>query len=318
MVDLINLETNSFETISVRELLRECGTRLPLLRRMVSVVDHDRVRRLSGLEPDFDRVDAVVTFDGLCAETQFVPLVATLLRVLREHLGGPVDIEFASDGTDFYLLQCRPQCYTTASPPSPIPEDLPAEHVVFSARRFVSNGRVPDVRYIIYVDPAAYARLPSAGQLRAVGRAVGRLNKLLPRRDFVLMGPGRWGSRGDIHLGVSVTYSDINNTAALIEIARRNGNYVPDLSFGTHFFQDLVEAQIPYLPLYPDEPGIRFHEQFLTGSPNLLPQLLPEFAELQEVVRVIDVFAQTGGRRLRVLLNGEAGEAVGFFAAVPG
>jgi len=294
------------------ELLRECGTLLPALRRIVSVVEHDHIRRLSGLEPDFAQLDAVVTFAGLCNDTPFIPLVAALLRVLRERLGGPVDIEFASNGTDFYLLQCRPQCYSTASLPAAIPRDLPPDQVVFSAQRFVSNGRVPDVGYIVYVDPDGYARLPSEPQLRAVGRAVGRLNKTLPRRDFVLMGPGRWGSRGDIRLGVAVTYSDINNTAALIEVARRTGNYLPDLSFGTHFFQDLVEAEIPYLPLYPDDPGNQFNEAFLSRSRNLLPQLLPEFAELQEVVRVIDVPAETGGGRLRVLLNGETDQAVGL------
>ena len=69
------------------------------------------------------------------------------------------------------------------------------------------------------------------------------------------MGPGRWGSRGDIKLGVRVTYSDINNAAMIIEVARKKGNYVPDVSFGTHFFQDLVESGIRYLPLYPDDPA---------------------------------------------------------------
>jgi hypothetical protein len=312
LVDLINLETNSFESVPVQQLLRECGMRLPLIRRMVSVLDHDRVRRLSGVEPNFHELEAVVTFDGLCTETPFIARIATLLRVLRERLGGPVDIEFASDGADFYLLQCRPQCYTTANAPAVIPHDLSPEQVLFTAHRFVSNGRVPELRYIVYVEPAGYARLPSEDQLRDVGRAVGRLNKLLPRRSFVLMGPGRWGSRGDIRLGVSVTYSDINNTGALIEIARRTGNYVPDLSFGTHFFQDLVEAAIPYLPLYPDEPASVFNESFLAGSENLLPELLPDLAYLQHVVRVIDVPAASGGRILRVLLNGEADEAVGF------
>jgi hypothetical protein len=126
------------------------------------------------------------------------------------------------------------------------------------------------------------------------------------------MGPGRWGSRGDIKLGVSVTYSDINNTAVLIEIARKTGNYVPDLSFGTHFFQDLVESSIRYLPLYPDDPGIIFQEAFLKNSHNLLPELLPEYASLAHTVHVIDVPRATGGRILRVLMNADLDEAVGI------
>lgn len=95
-----------------------------------------------------------------------------------------------------------------------------------------------------------------------VGRAVGKLNMLLPKHHFVLMGPGRWGSRGDIRLGVQVNYADINNTAALIEVARQKLKYVPELSFGTHFFQDLVESNIRYLPLYPDDDQVVFKESF--------------------------------------------------------
>ena len=125
-----------------------------------------------------------------------------------------------------------------------------------SSRQYVSNGRVPDITHIVYVDPDGYAALSDPAVFKRVGQAVGRFNKILPKRQFALMGPGRWGSRGDITLGVHVTYSDINNTAMLIEVARKRGNYVPDLSFGTHFFQDLVEASIRYLPLFPDDPEI--------------------------------------------------------------
>jgi hypothetical protein len=147
-----------------------------------------------------------------------------------------------------------------------------------------------------------------------VGDAVSRLNGLLPRRSFILMGPGRWGSRGDIRLGVKVQYADINNTAMLIEIARRVGNYVPDLSFGTHFFQDLVEARIRYLALYPDEPGNIFAEGFFRKSPNALANLVPEYEHLSDIIRVIDVPATASGLELSVVMDGEGERALGFLA----
>ena len=99
----------------------------------------------------------------------------------------------------------------------------PRDRLLFSARRHVSNGTVPNITHIVYVDPEQYARLGSLEALQSVGRAVSKLNTVLPKRQFILMGPGRWGSRGDVKLGISVTYSDINNTAMLIEIARRVG-----------------------------------------------------------------------------------------------
>ncbi|HEX9109058.1 MAG TPA: PEP/pyruvate-binding domain-containing protein, partial [Longimicrobiales bacterium] len=317
MVDVIDLDGNGFTTVEVRQLLRECGNQLPLVRRTVSLVEDDRLRPPSAVGVDFERAEAVVTFDGLARETPFLARIGALLRVLRDRLGTPVDIEFACDGTDFYILQCRPQSFSAGNVAVPVPHDIPQERIVFAAHRYVSNGRVPDLSHVVYVDPAAYAELPEPA-LREVGRAVARLNTILPKRRFILMGPGRWGSRGDIRLGVSVTYSDVNNTAVLAEIAQRKGKYVPDLSFGTHFFQDLVEAGIRYLPLYPDEPGGYLRESFLLGATNLLPELAPDLAHLAGVVHVIDVPRETGGRVLRVLLDGDADEAVGFLADPPG
>jgi pyruvate,water dikinase len=171
------------------------------------------------------------------------------------------------------------------------------------------------VTHIVYVDPEKYNELSRVKDLTDVGRAVGKLNTLLPKRQFILMGPGRWGSRGDIKLGVQVTYSDFNNTSVLIEIARKKGNYLPELSFGTHFFQDLVESSIRYLPLYPDDPGIAFNQTYLTASPSVLTDMLPEFSHLQETIRVIDVPRVTEGKVLRILMNADVGEAIGFFTS---
>ena len=100
--------------------------------------------------------------------------------------------------TSFYLLQCRPQSRSDDSAPSPIPKDIPDADVVFTADRHVSNGWVPDITHIVYVDPDSYGDLASREDMLAVARAVGKLNRLLPKKRFILLGPGRWGSRGDV------------------------------------------------------------------------------------------------------------------------
>jgi len=97
-------------------------------------------------------------------------------------------------------------------------------------------------------------------------------------------------------------------------VARKKGNYVPDVSFGTHFFQDLVESGIRYLPLYPDDEGVKFNEKFLLEAPNTLAAHCPECAHLADTLRVIDIPEVTGGKVLRVLMNADRGLAVGFFA----
>ncbi|HTK94506.1 MAG TPA: hypothetical protein VL382_02615, partial [Terriglobales bacterium] len=309
-VDVIDLGRNTFATVDARELLRECGSHYPQLQNMVSFVGEDRIERPIGNISDLASRDVVFSFEGLIHQTQFIPTIRALLDLLQSSLRMPVDLEFAYDGADLYLVQCRPQSNSGDTVPATIPADLPADKVLFSANRNVSNGKVPDLTHIVYVDLQRYSQLPDQQAMREVGRAVSRLNKLLPKRRFILIGPGRWGSRGDIKLGVPVTYSDINNTAMLVEVARQRGNYVPELSFGTHFFQDLVEASIRYLPLYPDEAETVFRESFLLEAHNLLPELLPEFAHIADTLRVIDLPRETGGMVLRVFMNADLDRAV--------
>jgi pyruvate, water dikinase len=313
MMDVINLESNALETVAVRDLLREGAGEYPMLRYLASVAREDRLEeaRPYGFDPEKDHI--VMTFEGLIARTPVIEQLRSILETLQNELRMAVDIEFAHDGTDLYLLQCRPQSYEPTSQPALIPHGVETDLILFTAHRHVANGAVSGITHLVYVDPQKYADIPDRADLLNVGRVVSRLNVLLPKRQFILMGPGRWGSRGDIRLGVSVTYSDINNSAMLVEIARRKRDYVPEPSFGTHFFQDLVEASIRYLPLYPDEPGVMFNEPFLSTSENILGELVPEFAAYADVVRVIDVRRSAGGKTLQVLMNGEAGEALALF-----
>lgn len=311
-IDVLNLESGRFESPSIRQLMKEVGDEWPILEKIVSIYENGSLRKpmLSMLDPQKD--DLVVTFSGLVENTDFVKQMREILKLLQETMGTPVDVEFAHDGTDLYLLQCRPQSRLGDDTPVVIPHWIPENRKLFSADRYVTNGQVTGIRYVVYVDPTGYTELPTQADMGAVADAVGRLNTILPRRSFILIGPGRWGSRGDITLGVGVTYSTINNTQMLVEVARKKGNYVPDLSFGTHFFQDLVEAQIRYLALYPDEEGILFNEDFFLRSPNSLEALLPEYGHLERVIRVIDVAQAAQGCELQVLMDGEKDQALGF------
>ena len=313
-IDVINLKTGTFETKEIPVLLSECGREYPIVEKIVSVYEDDHIFSPSAINLDFERANLFVTFEGLITRTPFIKQLQTILKTLQEKMGTPVDIEFAHDGRNLYLLQCRPQAAAAGNVASPIPKDIADDRVVFTANRYISNGKLPDITHIVYVDPEKYSQLERSEDMLEIGRVVGKLNSLLPKRQFILMGPGRWGSRGDIKLGVPVTYSDFNNTAALIEIARKKGNYVPELSFGTHFFQDLVESSIRYLPLYPDDPGIEFNETFLLGARNVLPEIVPESAVLADTIRVIDVPQVTGGKVLRVAMNADLGEALGYIA----
>ncbi len=257
-VDVINLETRHLRDDRGRATsCASTASELPALRQIA--LDRRGRHGAPAARPrlDFASRDLVVTFEGLVAEHAVRRAACgRCSRCCASGSGPPVDIEFASDGerplpAAVPAAERDPGRRAGADPARPARASGSSSPPAATSR----TASVPDITHVVYVDPEGYSRLEARRAARRSARAVGRLNKLLPKRQFILMGPGRWGSRGDIQLGVSVTYSDISNTAVLIEIARKKGNYVPDLSFGTHFFQDLVEAAIRYLPLYPDDPG---------------------------------------------------------------
>ena len=315
-MDVINLETNTFETIPIDTVYKEVGLQYPMLNEIFSILEENHLKEPVGIGIDPNRhKDIIATFERLISKTQLITQLREIIKILKDKMDSPVDVEFACDGKDLYLLQCRPQSSGSENVSAIIPKDVSKQKILFTANKYVSNGKVNDIIYIVYVDPENYANLKEFDELKAVGKVVGQLNKMLPKKNFILMGPGRWGSRDDIRLGVSVTYSDLNNTSVLIEIARKKGNYVPDLSFGTHFFQDLVEAGIRYLPLYPDEEDIIFNEKFFRNSENTLERFLPEYKFLKDVVKVINVPEATKGNICRVFLNADEEQAMALITA---
>ncbi|MBI4719299.1 MAG: pyruvate, phosphate dikinase [Planctomycetes bacterium] len=309
-LDVIDLKRNRLTSVRLQELLRD-HLDFPLLDKLVSVYQDDELFAPTGLRVDADPARLCITFDKLLRATPFTQRLRQLLTTLESAYGLPVDMEFACDGERLYLLQCRTQSQARDAAPVTVPADIPAADVIFDAHRYVRTGLIEGIKYLVYVDPNAYDAIPTREQRIALARVVGRINHALERRSFILVGPGRWGSN-DIRLGVPVRYADINRCRMLIEVARQKDGFLPEVSFGTHFFQDLVEADIHYLPLYPDEKGNRFNEAFLNTSPNLLPDLVPDDAEFATFVRVIHVPAVAAGRTLRIAMDGQSDYGVAY------
>ncbi|MGI6298414.1 MAG: PEP/pyruvate-binding domain-containing protein [Saccharofermentanales bacterium] len=312
MIDLIDLEKRQFSSMPIRQLIKEQGNSITKINQVASTFKDELIKDTNIYTANFAKDEFVVTFEGLFRNTQFLAKIKAVLDVLRENLGYPVDIEFASDGESLYLLQCRPQSRNLDNAPVALPADIPHSDTIFTARKYVSNGKVTGIKTVVYVDPEEYISLSKHEDYLRVSYAVSELNRTLPRRSFILLGPGRWGSRGDIKLGVPVTYSDINNTAMLIEVASKESRHQPELSFGTHFFQDLVEENIKYLPLYPDDSNVVFKRSFFNNSKNSLSNILPDYADLAHVIKVIQVEEEFNGKNLFVLMNADLENAMAF------
>ena len=315
MVDAINLRTGEFTTIDFRTLAEE--SRHPDLFLAASLMEDGEMRAPLFRTQDLPPASLCLTFENLLTKSAFVPLVKKVLSTVQGAYGRPVDIEFAWDDNKLYILQCRSLSMRREVERVVLPVGVLDENTLFITQSGLSNAVITDIEYVVYVDPRAYDRLDTVEKKHKVGWAVGQLNKRLAVHRYALMGPGRWGSN-DINLGVRVSYSDINNTRLLVEIAFARDGYTPEVSYGTHFFQDLVEADIAIMPLYPDTKGSRLNETFLLGSRNAIAEIDPTIAGLAEVIRVINVPSVRDGLLLHVFLDGESQKGMGMFAPAAG
>ncbi len=312
MMDVLDVENNCFLTLPIAQVIKEYGHQIPHINYVTSVLKEDILVGVNAYTTNFKSDEMVITFHHLIRNTSMVKQIQSVLLLLKEKLGYPVDIEFASDGDNLYLLQCRPQSRNHDNRPVAIPPDIPYQKTIFTADRYISNGKVTGIKTIVYVDPFEYVALEKHEDLVNVAYAISHLNSILPRKSFILMGPGRWGSRGDIKLGVPVAYSDINNTAMLIEISTKESKFQPELSFGTHFFQDLVEENIKYLPLYPEDKSITFNKWFFANKNNFLGEMVPSYSYLSHVIKVIRVEEIGFDKELVVLMNADLQKAIAY------
>ncbi len=310
-VDVINLETNRCESLdSSRVLLASPGVPVELF-----ATREDRGRGEAS-------APWVLTFDRLLSKTAFVQDMREMLRVLAVAYDHPVDTEFTanflSDGSyRINLVQCRPLQMKGGVGTSPDLAHLDRRSAVLEAQGpIIGRSVLTSIDRVVFVVPEAYSRLSQSDRFE-VARVIGRITRLADTDahppTLMLIGPGRWGTRTP-SLGVPVSFAEIANVSVLCEIVSMGSNIVPDVSLGTHFFNDIVEASMLYMAVYPARKGNRIDETFFAAGPNRLAQLLPDDGALAEVVRVIDVAADGGGA-LFLNANCIAQQAVCYRAA---
>jgi hypothetical protein len=313
-VDVINLEDNRFETLPVYQVLNR---RYPLLRYLAQIDEGGYMTPIRSTILDSDPSKLVVTFDGLLQRTPLAERLKVMLSLLEKHYRLPVDMEFAVYLTNLRemrpdvqisLLQCRPQSHVEDSD-AHLPDTLISEDIIFSTRRMIPQGQVKGIRYVLFVAPDAYFSLATSAERVNLRRAIGRLNAKLADETFICIGPGRWGTTTP-DLGVHVGYADIYHTRALIELAGKGIGSEPEPSYGTHFFQDLVEADIYPLAIYLDDDDVLFNREFFFQTPNQLGNLVPKEAHLEDCLRLIAVESFRPGYQLDLIMDSQEMQAV--------
>jgi hypothetical protein len=261
-----------------------------------------------------------LTFDSLLSKTDFVARMRHALRLLTEAYGRPVDIEFTANFLDddryrMNLVQCRPLQIKGAEI-STIPKvEVKDKDCLLRARgAVIGQSRMADIDMIVYVVPALYGKLPLRKRYD-VANLVGKINHSLgsqAQNKSMFLGPGRWGTSTP-SLGIPVTFHQINKASVLCEIVTMREGLVPDVSLGTHFLNELVEMDMLYLALFPEQGDNDLNDAFFQTAKNALPDLVPnadKWEHMVKVVRVTDL--DSGGTRAVLHADAQAQEVLCF------
>jgi hypothetical protein len=290
-VDLLNTSLNTWETVPLKTIARQ-RVDMPYWR-LIAIQDHETMTRLRDMGQTEQDLWILTFHDFLAGD--FPKLMRRILQTLEQAYAYPVDTEFTvnfseNGNININILQCRP-LQTNKLETSIYPSlSYKPDDILFSTFRNSMGGSIQQkLVKIIYIKANLYAALTISDKYQ-VARLVGRLNRLFKDKDkhpFVLIGPGRWGTSTP-SLGIPVSFAEICNASVLVEVAESEDGYMPELSFGTHFFQDLVETRIFYTALFPDQDKVLFKHQQLDNASNCFAELLPDYAQWQSIIKVIE------------------------------
>ena len=199
------------------------------------------------------------------------PLADTLDQILhvgQDEMGRPIEIEFAVNidpqnpgFATFYLLQVRP----IVDNKEVMEEDLTLveqEDTILTSTSVLGHGIVTDVQDIIYVKTGAFC----SSNNQSIAYDIEKMNRQFTgeEKNYVLVGPGRWGS-SDSWLGIPVKWPHISNARVIVECGLEN--YRVDPSQGTHFFQNLTSFGVGYFTINPFKGDGWFDEGYLNSLP---------------------------------------------------
>ena len=288
IMDVLDTETNRLVGLEAASLSEQ----LPLwYKRAVMERDYeaeDALKRMNRFRQVW-----FVTCQKLLENKEFTGLMQNMLKTLERVYENPVDIEYTVnlDETGAFvvnLLQCRPLFTSSNNGRVDIPA-LPADRTFFRLNRSSMGDSVKEsVDVVVQIDPIAYYNYPYALKPKAA-EAVGMINRYYKGqgKNILLVVPGRVGTSSP-ELGVPVSFAQISGFRGICEVSDDRAGYTPELSYGSHMFQDLVESEIFYCAVWGDSRTETYDAGFFGGLPDRFPEICPEQTELFPMFRVTE------------------------------
>ncbi len=194
----------------------------------------------------------VINFANIL-DYQNIPLASSLIllmKLFKQAMGSPVELEFALDLTKsennwptFYLLQLKPLIRRVDEVTINLDLSDPSKLLLLSTKG-MGNGRITGISDVVYVDIKKFDKTKT----EAIAKEVAEVNSHLgeQNRQFILIGPGRWGTR-DPFTGIPVKWGQINNAKVIVEIGLPD--YPLEASLGSHFFHNVTSNNVGYFSI---------------------------------------------------------------------
>lgn len=213
-----------------------------------------------------------------------------ILALLSKVYDYPVDIEFTANFNEekqfkINLLQCRPLQTRGLGKPIAMPKISEKKDCLFSMKGNFMGGNVHlPIDYVIYVDAQAYKLLNEQNKY-AIARQIGIINSCLKTNNVMLIGPGRWGTTTP-SLGVPVKFAELCYMSVVCELSSTKAGFISELSYGSHFFQDLVESGIFYIGINEEQKDVIFNPEKLLRTENILAAISPQYNLYKDVIHI--------------------------------
>jgi hypothetical protein len=285
--DIISLQDNALISVDLEEIFAHD---IKTDKSLFASPDTQAASRLRELGYSQNKAPYIFDFSGLLKNTEFPSVMKDMLALLSKIYDYPVDIEFTVNFNEekkfkINLLQCRPLQTRGLGKPVNMPIITKKEDCLFSVKGNFMGGNVHlPVDYVIYVDTQAYKQLNEQSKY-AVARQIGVINSYLKTNNVMLIGPGRWGTTTP-SLGVPVKFAELCYISVVCELSSAKSGFMSELSYGSHFFQDLVESGIFYAGINEDQKDVIFNPELLLRRENILVSISPQYKSYADVIHV--------------------------------
>ena len=262
------------------------------LERILLEHDYDAESRLR--EMGQRREVRFISCKGLVENNTLMEQMRRMLACIQEEYEYPVDTEFTiniSQSKEYSvdLLQCRPLQVLKTAGGTVIPDNIDENSILLESRgSSMGMCRTTSLDIIVYVDAVKYYSMPYK-EKDLVAKLIGKINWHYRdlNKHMMLIVPGRVGTTSP-ELGVPTAFSDISAYEIICETEENRAGYNPELSYGSHIFQDLVEARILYTAVFNNEKTIHFEPERLSSSRDIVGEF-DQSPALEGIVHVYDL-----------------------------